>query len=147
MAGVLEVDVVQLDALARQVVGAVERDGLGRRRRADDVLEDDVGDGDLGRAGRGADVVGAVLLVNDDRVAHVVHGDAVVQELGRPQLRLGVLVRLDPEAVRGALYRAVGDDDVLHVLLVLVPAEMANHTQQKLILSGSIHTNYLLSSY
>ena len=63
---VLDVDVDELHALAGQVVGAVERDGLRRVGGAVDVPEDDVGDGHLGGAGLDADVVGAVLLVDDD---------------------------------------------------------------------------------
>lgn len=126
-AGVLEVDVDELQALAGHVVDAVERDGLWRGGGADDVLEDDVGDDHLGGAGGlGADVVGAVLLVDDDGVGDVVHAHVVVDEAGGPELRLGVLVRLDPEPVGGALDGAVGHLDVLHVLLVLVPPQAAH---------------------
>ena len=114
---------MELHALAWQVVGAVERDGLGRVGGAVDVLEDDVGDGHLGRAGPDADVVRAVLLVDDDRVRDVVHGHVLVHELGDLGRRLGVLVRLDAQAVGGAHQRATFHLHVLHVLLVLVPPQ------------------------
>jgi hypothetical protein len=123
---VLDVDVDELHALAGQVVGAVERDGLRRVGGAVDVLEDDVVDGHLGGAGLDADVVGAVLLVNDDGVGDVVHGDVLVQELGGLERRLGVLVRLDAQAVGGAGERAPRHLHVLHVLLVLVPPQAAD---------------------
>jgi hypothetical protein len=123
---VLDVDVDNLHPLAGEVVGAVERDDLGRVGRAVDVLEDDVGDGDLGRAGLDADVVGAVLLVDDDGEGDVVHGDAVVEELGRLERGLGVLVGLDAEAVGGADDDGVGDGHVLDVLLVLVASQAAD---------------------
>jgi hypothetical protein len=123
---VLDLDVVHGDACARDLVGAEQADGLRGGGAAGDVLEADVLDGDLGGAVGGADLVGAVLHVDDDWVGHVVHLDVLVVDLGRGEHRRGVLVRLDSHAVGGLLERAVLHVDVGDVLLVLVPAQAAD---------------------
>jgi len=125
-ATVLDLDVIHGDAGAGDLVGAEQADGLGAGGGAGDVLEGDVLDGDLGGAAGGADLVGAVLHVNDDGVGGVLHLDVLVVDLGGGEHGGGVLVRLDPEAVARLLERAVLDVDVRDVLLVLVPPQAAD---------------------
>jgi hypothetical protein len=128
LAGVLDIDVDELDAAARLRVRADQADGLGRGRGACDVAERDVLDGDVGgvAALAGAHLLGAVVLVDDDGVGHFLHLDVLEGQVGRRQHRLRVLVRLDAHAIGGALQHAVLHRDVGHVLLVLVAAEAAD---------------------
>ncbi|KAB8102781.1 hypothetical protein EE612_034762, partial [Oryza sativa] len=122
-ARVLDLDVIQGDAGARQLVGAEEANSLGRGGGAGYVLEGDVLDGDLGVAVGGADLVGAVLHVDDDGVSNVLHLDVLVGKLGGGEHRGGVLIGLDPDAIGGLLEHAVLDGNIRHILLVLVPAQ------------------------
>ena len=125
-AAVLDLDIVHGDSATWDLVGAEQADGLGGGGGAGDVLKGDVLDGDLGAAAGGANLVGAVLHVDDYGVRCILHLDVLIVDLGGCEHRLGVFIRLDPEAVGRLLESAVLHVDVGHVLLVLVPPKAAD---------------------
>lgn len=109
-------DVVKLDVLTWVALAAYELDGHRRHRRPTNAVEGKVCDLDRRWRRLGAGCVGAVFLVDDDGVVHIVHDHVGEGDVGHRCHGRRVHPCLDSDTVGGA-----GNGAILHYQPLHVP--------------------------